>query len=132
MIDFIIKYFYYVFLGLIILTVIQRKHRGTGDRKRLAALIAGILVFIMYIGALGIKTKNLDQIWILLPFSVDLSLVYVLRSRLFIFKTRCINCGNKLTGSDIFFTDSNRCSDCGSSEEPAGPDEENREKEEAE
>ena len=111
-IDFVSKYFYYIFLGLILLTVLQRRYRGTGDKKRFAVLIASILFFIMYIGAMGIKSKNLDQSWLLLPLAVCLSLVYVLRNRLFIFKTTCIKCGKKLSGTDILYIDSNLCSEC--------------------
>ena len=111
-IDFVSKYFYYLFLALILLTVIQRKYRGEGDQKRFAVLMVSIFVFVMYIGALGIRSKNLDQSWLLLPFLVDLSLVYVLRKKLFIFKTTCRSCGKKLAGTDILYIDSNLCNDC--------------------
>ncbi len=119
MIDFVAKYFYYIFLGLIILTVIQRKYKGLSENKRMATLIASILFFIMYIGALGIKSKNLDQVWILLPLAVDLSLIYVLRNRLFIFKMNCQKCGKKLSSTDILYIDSNLCSDCAETEKPS-------------
>ncbi len=119
MIDFIAKYFYYVFLGLILLTVIQRKYKGAGEHKRFATLIISILVFIMYIGALGIKIKQLNQGWILLPFLIDLSLIYVLRSKILIFKKTCQSCGKKLSITDIIYIDSNICSECTDAEKPA-------------
>ena len=121
-VDFISKYFYYLFLALILVTVMQRKYRGVGDQKRFAVLMVSILVFIMYIGALGVKSKNLDKSWLLLPFFVDLSLVYVLRNRLFIFKTSCLKCGKKLTGTDMLYIDSNLCADCAKDAKPSGSD----------
>ena len=118
-VDFVSKYFYYIFLGLILLTVIQRKYRGVGDKKRFAVLLISIMFFLMYIGALGIKSKNLEQYWLLLPFLIDLSLIYVLRSRLFIFKTECLTCGKKLSTQDMLYIDSNLCSSCTETAEAA-------------
>ncbi len=111
-VNFVSRYFYYIFLGLIILTVIQRKQGQAGAGKRLAVLITAILFFIMYIGALGIKMKNFNPVWLLLPLFVDISLIYVLRDKLLIFKSKCRKCGKKLEISDILYIDSNKCSTC--------------------
>ncbi len=112
-VDFVSKYFYYVFLGLILLNCNTEKIQEVSEiKKDLQFFLASIMFFIMYIGALGIKSKNMEQQWLLLPFLIDISLLYVLRSRLFIFKTECQKCGKKLSTQDILYIDSNYCSDC--------------------
>ena len=45
-IDFVSKYFYYIFLGLILLTVIQRKYRGSGDKKKNCSFNSSNSVFL--------------------------------------------------------------------------------------
>jgi hypothetical protein len=117
MIDFIAKNFYYLFLGLIIFNVIQRKYRGVGGNKRMASLIAAIMVFILYIGAQGIKAKNLPEYWIYLPIFIDITLFYALKNKLFIFKRNCVNCGKKLSSREMLYIDSNLCADCDHTEE---------------
>ena len=117
MIDFIAKNFYYLFLGLIIFNMIQRKYRGVGGNKRMASLIAAIMVFILYIGAHGIKAKNLPEYWISVPIFIDITLFYALKNKLFIFKRNCIECGKKLSTKEMLYIDSNLCADCDHTEE---------------
>ena len=117
MVDFIAKNFYYLFLGLIIFNVIQRKYRGVGDRKRMASLIVAIMVFILYIGAKGIQAKNLEEYWIFLPVFIDLTIFYTLKNKIFIFKINCVECGKKLSSREMLYVDSNLCADCDHTEE---------------
>ena len=118
MIDFIADYFYYVFLGLLVLNIIQRKYRERGVKKRGATLYQAILVFILYIGATVIREEGFEKKWIIIPLALIAVALYFFRDRIVPYKTRCINCGAKLNTNQIFIYDANLCSSCDPYEQP--------------
>ncbi len=118
MITFIVDKFYYLFLGLIILSLVQR-HRGRGNTKRTATVFQAILVFIIYIGAMVIQEEGLEKKWIAIPFAVVALALYLFRPRILPYKLHCRNCGTRLTASQIFMHDSNLCAACDPDDQPA-------------
>lgn len=112
MIDFIADNFYYVFLGWIILSLVQRRYRGRGDRKRTATLIQSILIFILYIGAVLIREEGFEKKWIMIPFAIIAVVLYFFRSKVIPYELKCRNCGARLNMNQIFIYDANLCSDC--------------------
>ncbi|OQY34065.1 MAG: hypothetical protein B6241_06170 [Spirochaetaceae bacterium 4572_59] len=112
MIDFIADNFYYVFLGWIILSLVQRRYRGRGDKKRTATLIQSILIFILYMGAVFIREEGLEKKWIVIPFVIIAVVLYFFRSKVIPYELKCRNCGAKLNMNQIFLYDANLCADC--------------------
>ncbi len=118
MIDFIVDYFYYLFLGILVLNIIQRKQRERGMKKRSATLYQAILVFILYVGASVIKAEGLEPKWIIVPLAVIAVALYFFRERIIPYKTKCINCGARLDMNQMFLYDANLCSKCDPYEQP--------------
>ena len=111
MIEFIADKFYYLFLGLIILSLVQRR-KGRGNIKRTATVFQAILVFILYIGAMVIQEEGFEKKWIVIPLAVVALALYFFRPRILPYKLHCRNCGARLNATQIFMHDSNLCSNC--------------------
>ncbi|MDC7233497.1 MAG: hypothetical protein PQJ58_09715 [Spirochaetales bacterium] len=122
MIDFIADNFYYVFLGWLILNLVQRRYRERGTKKRSATLYQAILIFIVYIGATVIREEGFEVKWIIVPLAVVAAAIYFFRDRILPYKRNCVNCGAKLNMNQIFLFDANLCADCDPLEQPAQDD----------
>ncbi|MBF9017480.1 MULTISPECIES: hypothetical protein [unclassified Oceanispirochaeta] len=112
MIDFIADNFYYVFLGWLVLNLIQRRYRSRGAKKRTATLYQAILIFIIYIGATIIREESFEVKWIIVPLAVVAAAIYFFRDRILPYKRNCVNCDAKLNMNQIFIYDANLCADC--------------------
>lgn len=112
MIDFIADNFYYVFLGWLVLNLVQRRYRGRGAGKRSATLYQAILIFIVYIGATVIREEGFEVKWIIIPLAVVAAAIYFFRDRILPYKRNCVNCGAKLNMNQIFLYDANLCEKC--------------------
>jgi len=123
-INFIADNFYYLFLGWIVLNLMQRKYRGRGDAKRTATLLQSLLIFILYIGAMVIRGEELDEKWIIIPLGVIAAALFFFRDRILPYRRTCRNCGAKLNLNQIFLFDANLCSDCDPEENPESGEEE--------
>ncbi len=116
MIDFIADKFYYLFLGWIVLNLMQRRYRDRGSRKRTATLIQAVMIFILYIGAMIIREEALPVKWIALPLGIIGGILYFFRNKVLPYKLKCVNCGKKLGFNEIFMIDANLCPDCNEEE----------------
>ncbi len=114
MIDFIADKFYYLFLGWIVMNLMQRRYKNLGSKKRNATLIQAVMIFILYIGAMIIREESLPVKWIALPLAIIAAILYFFRDKVLPYKLRCINCGKRLNTNEIFMLDANLCSDCNS------------------
>ncbi len=112
MIDFIADNFYYLFLGWLVLNLMQRKYRSRGNAKRTATLIQAVLIFVVYIGAMVIREEGLEPKWMMIPFAVVAVALYFFRDRILPYKRNCINCGARLSMNQILLFDANLCSKC--------------------
>jgi len=118
MIDFIADNFYYVFLGWLVLNLVQRRYRERGSKKRTATLMQAILFFILYIGATVIREEGFEPKWIIVPLGVIAAALYFFRDKILPYKSSCENCGAKLNMNQIFLYDANLCSKCDPYEQP--------------
>ena len=110
-INFIVDKFYYVFLGGIVLSLVE-KHRGRGHIKRMATIYQSIMVFVIYITAMFIQGEGLNNNLIFIPIIIVAGLLYFFRSKTLPYALRCRNCGAKLNSKQIFMYDSNLCENC--------------------
>jgi hypothetical protein len=116
--DFIASNFYYVFLGVLVINLFQRKHQKKSPRKRFATLFIAIGVFVFYTAAQLIRNFDANDAILFPVLAAILFVFYRFRAKLFPFSLKCKQCAKKLDYNQVLFNDSNLCSDC----EP--PDEE--------
>ena len=124
MIDFIADNFYYLFLGWLVVNLMQRKYRERGHKKRNATLLQAILIFIIYIGAMVIREEGFEPKWIMIPFALVAIGFYFFRDRILPYKRNCVNCGAKLNFNQIVMFDANLCSNCDPLEQDSSTEEE--------
>ena len=118
-IEKISSYIYYLMMAVLILNITQRKHIKHGEKKRLATLwAAGVLLFLQ-IELVIIQHYTLNEYFAIPAFLIFLAAGFLLRKKIFVFKTRCVSCGVKLDYKRIFYWDSNKCIGCDPPEKPA-------------
>lgn len=120
--NFIVSYFYWVFLGILVLNVMQRKYREKARRKRNATLYIAILVFVFYIYAYGVIRLNLSEWFLLIYVAVVAALLGFYRRTFLPFTIRCRKCERSLTFDRVFYSDSNLCAECAGDEDAERPD----------
>ena len=99
-------------MAVLIANLTQRKHIKHGNRKRLATLwVAGILLFLQ-VELVLIQHFELSDVFLIPSFIFALALVYLLRSKILIYKTRCVSCNEKLSLSKAVYWDNNLCDSC--------------------
>ncbi len=113
------SFVYYLMMAVLIANITQRKHIKHGEKKRLATLwIAGILLFFQ-IELVLIQHYKLSDTFIIPAVLAFLAVGYILRSKIFIFRLKCVSCGAKLSYKRILYWDSNKCETCDPPEQPA-------------
>jgi 8-oxo-dGTP diphosphatase len=114
----IAKITYFLFMGILLLNIAQKRSGKEGMGKRTATLYLGIATLIIYLGAGAIlyaprlfRTPLPDLL--ILPFmGIVLGVLYVYREKTFPFRRRCRKCGAPLSLNHIVMRDSNLCSLC--------------------
>ncbi|MDD3671061.1 MAG: NUDIX hydrolase, partial [Sphaerochaetaceae bacterium] len=104
----------YIWFLLVILAgnLMQRKHQARSQKKRLATLIIAALAMLLQIFITLILTWKWPQ-WVVFPaLVIVVALAFLLRNRLFIFKTTCASCSKKLSFTQAFNFDDNLCDEC--------------------
>lgn len=110
--NFIVSYFYWVFLAVLVLNLMQRRHRQNAARKRNATLYFAIFVFVYYVYAFGVIQLKLSE-WFLLIYPAAIAvLVWFYRRTFFPFSIRCLSCSKPLTFDRFFYADDNLCAEC--------------------
>lgn len=113
---------YWVFLGVMILNIIQRKHHQRAQKKRMATLIVGLALF-----GLLVITQSINQFggsdWMFyLAVAAFVFGLYVYRDKAFPFRFRSPVDGRWLQFSEIFFDDNHGDGDVVSVQHPAAED----------
>ncbi len=112
------SFIYYLMMAVLIANITQRKHIKHGEKKRLATLwTAGLLLFFQ-IELVIIQHYKLSEKFIIPAALIFLGIGYLLRQKIFVFRTKCVSCGTKLTYKRILYWDSNKCETCDPPEEP--------------
>lgn len=128
--NFIVSYFYWVFLGILVINLMQRRHRAEAPRKRNATLYIAIFVFVFYIYAYGVIQLRLSEWFLLLYVGLVGSLMWYYRRIFLPFTLRCRSCAKTLTFERIIYSDTNLCLECAEREaaETDGPSEDDANK----
>ncbi len=113
-IEFIIKYFYWIFLGLILLTFMQKKHGNKGYKKRMAVLLQAILIFLIMVYATILNKNNLTDKFLIPAVIIVTFILFFGRSKILPYKFRCRGCGKRMNFEHIFYYDNPLCKECDS------------------
>lgn len=96
---------YWGFIIILLINMTQRKYQDRVHKKRLATLLLGISVFLMFLVAQSIETYSGSD-WMLIPgFGLILVVLYVYREHTWPFTIRCPQDGKKLTFHEILYDD---------------------------
>ncbi len=115
--------FYWLFLGIILVNLLQRRHRAKAEKKRLATLFIAIGLLILYSGILTIETYTLSGWFYLLVVGAACTLMYLLRKRILVFRFKDPETGKMLPLSSILFRDIDYTEDKKEGQEPSPPSE---------
>ncbi|MFQ3619858.1 MAG: hypothetical protein SNJ78_02825 [Spirochaetales bacterium] len=113
------KVSYFLFLGILLLNLGQKRAGREGIQKRTATLYLGLAVFVIYLGSTAIlHSPRLFRLslpdLLVLPFLLIVAFtVYLKRKKTFPFRKTCVQCGTPLTMNQIILVDSNLCTACG-------------------
>ncbi|MBI9099547.1 MAG: hypothetical protein JEY91_13775 [Spirochaetaceae bacterium] len=108
-INFIVKYFYWAFLGWIFMTLIQRRHGEKGIKKRMAVLYQAILIFLVMVYATILKMNELTDIYLIIAALAVVLILFFGRSRILPYQRRCRVCGKKMSFERVFYYDDPLC-----------------------
>ena len=107
LIEFVSRYFYWVFLAILILNMTQRKHQKTAQKKRMATLYLAIAALVIYAGAELCRQYALgDGVMVAVILAV-VAAVAVLRNHTFPFTLTCQCTGRRLDWNTILYRDDN-------------------------
>ncbi|HUX20172.1 MAG TPA: hypothetical protein VMW69_02965 [Spirochaetia bacterium] len=110
--NFIVSYFYWVFLAILVVNLMQRRYREKAQRKRFASLYIAILVFVLYIYAFGVIRLNVSELFLLIYAAAAGLLLWSYRKTFLPFSFRCRSCKKPLTFDRFAYADSNLCAEC--------------------
>ncbi len=103
---------YWIIIGVLFLNLMQRKHYPHAAKKRMATLLLTVLILVLNIFiALILQFKLPD--WAVIPaVLITVTIGFLIRKRLIIFKIKCVECKKQLTFNNIFYNDDNLCDSC--------------------
>lgn len=105
MTTFIAEQFYWVFLVILLVNVMQRRHQKQAGRKRFATLYLAIAAFALMVAAQTIIATGVDEWW-LAPVVVAVGgVLYVYREHTFPFRSTSRKDGRQLTWKEIVYYD---------------------------
>ncbi len=103
--------FYWTFLGVILLNVVQRRHQNTGGNKRMATLYIALGVFVVFLTSQAILIYG-GRDWMLVPATIlVVAVLYYYREKTFPFRWRSPLDGRRLTWDEILYHDDHGDSD---------------------
>jgi len=110
--SFVVEYFYWVFIAVLVLNLLQRKYRREVLKKRAATLYIAVVVFAFYIYAYGVIHFDFSDLLLIPYVAVAVTLFAVYRRVLFPFAYHCTSCRQPLDFNRMLYSDSNLCSQC--------------------
>lgn len=96
---------YWVFLGLMLLNVIQRKHQKKAGKKRMATLLLGVALFVLLAVAQTINHFGGTDMLFYLAILAFAAVVFAYRDKMWPFRFRSAVDGRWLTTNEILFDD---------------------------
>ena len=105
LITWVAENFYWVFLGLLFVNILQRRNQKRAGRKRFATLYLAIAAFLVMAGAQAIILLN-GQDWMFAPLvGVIVLVVYRYREHTLPFRLYSAKDGRRLTWQEILYYD---------------------------
>ena len=98
---------YWVFLGMILLNILQRRHGGEARKKRFATLYLAVALFLMQVYSGIIARQELGDLWLIPGVAVVLGALVVFREHTLPFRFRCAVSGKPLDFNTFLYKDSN-------------------------
>ncbi|MDA3811758.1 MAG: hypothetical protein PF518_15675 [Spirochaetaceae bacterium] len=108
-IEFVIKYFYWAFLGWIFMTLIQRRHGNKGIKKRMAVLYQAIIIFLIMVYATILKMNELTDVYMIIAVIAVVMVLFFYRKKILPYQFTCRVCGKRMTFERIFYYDDPLC-----------------------
>lgn len=136
--NWIAEHFFWVFLAILFLNLLQKRRQGRAERKRFATLYLAIAVFGIYVVGLTIVEFGLSDILLIPAVLIIGGVLYYYREHTFPFALYCRETGNRLTWEEILYEDSNLSAEArrrheepsdATSEEPLNAESEEEDKE---
>lgn len=104
---FVADNFFWIFMAILLVNVLQRRHQKTAEKKRFATLYLGIAAFFVYTGAQALIMYELSPYYFVPILALIVGVVYYYREHTFPFRLRCARSGKLLNFETILFRDSN-------------------------
>ncbi len=105
--QFVADNFYWLFLGILVLNLTQRKHQKTAQKKRLATLYLAVAALVLYSAGQLVLNYEVGDIYLLLVLVIVVGVIMRFRDRVFPFTLRCVQSGKRLDMHSILYRDSN-------------------------
>ena len=106
-VNFVAEEFFWVFIGILFINLLQRRHQAQAEKKRFATLYLGIAMFFVYTSAQFIVMYEFPPSYFLAALAVIIGVLYRYRDHTFPFRLRCRRTGKILNFDTILFRDSN-------------------------
>jgi hypothetical protein len=123
----IAEHFFWVFLGIFFINMLQKRHQQRADKKRYATLYLGIASFGIYVSGLSIVEFGLSDFWLIPALGIIIGLLYRYREHTFPFTLYCRETGKRLTWNEILYDDSNLSAEARARQESEEEQEDSRE-----
>jgi 8-oxo-dGTP diphosphatase len=121
-VTFVADNFFWVFVGILLVNLLQRRYQETAQKKRFATLYLAIAAFFVYTGAQLLVEFELSPYYFVPAVALIIGVVYYYREHTFPFRLRCPRSGRILNLETILFRDSNILPEAENGA-PAPPDE---------
>ncbi|NBF39797.1 MAG: hypothetical protein GVY14_05225 [Spirochaetes bacterium] len=104
---FVADNFFWVFIGILLVNLLQRRYQATAEKKRFATLYLGIAAFFVYTSAQALVMYELSPYYFVPILGLIVGVVYYYRKHTFPFRLHCPRSGKLLNLETILFRDSN-------------------------
>ena len=119
--QFIVDNFFWVFIAILVLNLMQRRYRKEVERKRSATLYLAIIVFLLNIYAYGVIRLQLSDFFIAGYAVVAIVVIVRFKNIFFPFAYHCRECHRVMDFNRIVYFDSNLCASCAEKARPSDP-----------
>lgn len=106
-VSFVAENFFWVFIAVLFVNLLQRRHQAEAQRKRFATLYLAIALFLIYTAAQTVVTYDVSAYYFVLAVVAVVAVLYRYRAHTFPFRLRCRRTGKILNMETILFRDSN-------------------------
>lgn len=99
-------------LAVLVLNIFQRRYQTKSHHKRLATIYISALILVLNIIYVMIIQYELPR-WLAIPaLLVPIGFAFLFRSKIMIFRRKCVSCGKPLDIQTILYMDHSLCGDC--------------------